>query len=44
MIDIRVYRNGALVHQEQCDTEVDAAEVVDDWCDDDEVVCEVEHR
>lgn len=41
-IEVRVYRDGDLVQRELCDTEVDAAAVVDAWSEVEGVVCQVD--
>jgi hypothetical protein len=42
VIEVRVFRHGALVHRELCESEEQAALVVDDWAELDGVVCEVD--
>lgn len=40
-IEVRVFRHGELVHEERCESEEQAALVVDEWSDLDGVECEV---
>ncbi|HQR27231.1 MAG TPA: hypothetical protein PLP61_09355 [Nocardioides sp.] len=41
-IEVRVYRHGELVQRELCDSEEEAARVVDGWAEHSEVTCEVD--
>ena len=41
-IEVRVFRHGKLVHRELCESEEQAAVVVDGWSDLDDVECEVD--
>ncbi len=41
-IEVRVFRRGQLVHQELCESEAEAAVVVDAWAELDGVECEVD--
>lgn len=41
-IEVRVYQHGALVHQELCESEEQAAVVVDGWSELEGVGCEVD--
>lgn len=41
-IEVRVYRHGELVQRELCDSEEEAARVVDGWSEHSEVTCEVD--
>ncbi len=41
-IEVRVYRHGSLVHNELCESEEQAALVVDAWSELDGVECEVD--
>lgn len=42
-VEVRVYRHGVLVHQELCESEEQAALVVEEWSDLDGVSCEVDN-
>lgn len=41
-IEVRVYRDGTLVHSEFCETEDEAILVVDEWSEQPGVTCEVD--
>ena len=41
-IEVRVYRDAVLVHQELCESEEQAALVVDEWAELDGIECEVD--
>lgn len=41
-VEVRVFRHGALVHRELCESEDQAALVVDEWSELDGVECEVD--
>ncbi|MBK9180951.1 MAG: hypothetical protein IPM45_15560 [Acidimicrobiales bacterium] len=41
-VEVRVFRRGDLVHRELCETEEEAALVVDEWSELDGVTCEVD--
>lgn len=41
-IEVRVYRHGELVQRELCDSEEEAARVVDGWSEHPGVTCEVD--
>ena len=41
VVEVRVYRDGSLVQRELCETEVEAAAVVEAWSEVDGVVCQV---
>jgi len=41
-VEVRVFRHGVLVHQELCESEEQAALVVDEWSELDGVQCEVD--
>jgi hypothetical protein len=41
-IEVRVFRNGELVHTELCESEEQASLVVDEWSELDGVQCEVD--
>jgi hypothetical protein len=41
-IEVRVFRHGTMVHRELCETEEQAALVVDSWSELDGVECEVD--
>jgi hypothetical protein len=41
-IEVRVFRHGELVHRELCESEEQAALVVDEWAELDDVECEVD--
>jgi hypothetical protein len=41
-IEVRVYRDGSLVHTELCESEVEAMDVVDEWSEQPGVLCEVD--
>jgi hypothetical protein len=41
-IEVRVFRHGELVHQELCESEAQAALVIDEWAELDGVACEVD--
>jgi hypothetical protein len=42
VIEVRVFRHGELVHRELCESEEQAALVVDEWAELDGVECEVD--
>jgi hypothetical protein len=42
VVEVRVFRHGALVHRELCESEDRAALVVDEWSELDGVRCEVD--
>ena len=42
VIEVRVYRDGVLVQRELCESEDQAADVVDTWSELEGVVCEVD--
>jgi len=41
-IEVRVYRDGNLVQRELCETDVEAAAVVDAWSEVEGIVCQVD--
>jgi hypothetical protein len=41
-IQVRVYRNGELIHQELCESEEQATLAVQDWEDNEAVRCEID--
>jgi hypothetical protein len=41
-VEVRVYRDGTLVHTELCESEDDAALVVEQWSEQPRVTCEVD--
>lgn len=41
-IEVRVYRDGLLVHSELCETEDEALLIVDEWSEQPGVTCEVD--
>ncbi len=41
-LEVRVYRDGALIHRELCESEEDAAAAVERWEEEPGVECEVE--
>lgn len=41
-VEVRVFRHGELVHQELCESEEQAALVVEEWAELDGVTCEVD--
>lgn len=41
-VEVRVYRHGELIHRQLCESEDEAAGVVDHWADVEGVVCEVD--
>ena len=41
-LEVRVYRNDALLHRELCETEADAAAVVEAWEEEPGIECEVD--
>ena len=41
-IEVRAYRNGVVIHSELCESEEQAALVVDEWSEHPGVTCEVD--
>ena len=41
-VEVTVYRHGALVHRELCETEEEAAAIVEEWSELDGVECQVD--
>jgi hypothetical protein len=41
-VEVRVYRHGELVHRELCESEEQAALVIEEWSEQDGIECEVD--
>ena len=41
-VEVRVYRDGALVHRELCESEEESAALVEQWAEQEGVECEID--
>jgi hypothetical protein len=41
-IEVTVYRDGAVIHRELCETDAEASEVAEEWSELDNVECQID--